>query len=302
MIGIPEYARPSNLLWCDQLSPAAVMLREECNALTAATPARSLEALIRDAGYLCDRDAQQCCALVLVHLADRCRELGKLGPALKCAERAEELFCTWPKAVQVHNHAVTLYLLGLVHQLLGLDREALENYHRAHGRFTEAEAHWAANGRDDQQIDCRNAKSWIEKLSEYVARARIQGGRTALHCSVLIGFGPADFLLEENELPVVQAAAESLVVRLHMHQAQKVYALEPAVQGQKGITIEPDQEYFLEVVGHVDQASVKFPGADYLLLQREREFTFHDEQDIDHVRYIADEDYQDPVGLFKEVA
>jgi len=133
----------------------------------------------------CARDAQESSrkarahvdqAQALIHLSEVYREMGKLGPALRAARQAYDILRRQPGLAQRHNEAVAAYDLGLVHQLLGNEMDALNWYQTAHHLFELAREYWAAH-RDGARVRvCVRLQRWIANLSDCVTQDRQYGG------------------------------------------------------------------------------------------------------------------------------
>jgi len=136
-------------------------------------------------------------AAALTRLSEIYRQLGKLGPALRCARQTYDILQRQPGLVQRHNEAVAAYNLGLIHHLLGNEVDALNWYQTARRLFELAREFWAAH-KDTQRVRaCAQLERWIASLSGCLTHDRQRDG---FHSSViiparLIGSGESFFSL-----------------------------------------------------------------------------------------------------------
>lgn len=165
LIGVPYELYPSSLLWLDSLSQSGRDLRARCRDLGAVDPAL-LRQLAADAMALLAHGDANSCAMVLICLADRCREAGDLLRAREYCTQAEAFFCCYEDSRHVHNLAVSHYAHGLVCQAMGLPKDAVNSYDQALKVFKCASEEWlrvpeCARRRMSQ---CKMVVHWIRKL------------------------------------------------------------------------------------------------------------------------------------------
>lgn len=273
MIGFPSVPEPSSLLWVEKLNRRAAALREECERLLRIDRSRSIESICQDAQSLHTDGDHQGCGVTLVHLSDICRAQGRLGPALRFSERAEQTFTGWPENRPKHNHAVTLYSLGLINQLLGSDKEAWDYYSEALDEFEEALEHWdsviaaqpnASNGREE----CELILPWLEMLMEYVSRARALGGTSAIHAPIMIGCWPPGAQNPEVDKLLIDVTIKGLLVEMDVHLDNAVHKLELPAGAAGPITIQPGTAYhLLDAPPDLGNAFNDFQDARYVLVQ-----------------------------------
>jgi hypothetical protein len=114
-----------------------------------------------------------------VWMADLYREIGQLGPALKCCQEATNALRLRPTYEhRDHAGAVVAYVQGLLRHALGDNAEALANYQRSLEAFERAIAHWLDYAkRNPSQTsrysklakECNQAVKWIEVLCQRAA-------------------------------------------------------------------------------------------------------------------------------------
>lgn len=271
MIVLPSVTDPSSLLWTETLSRKAYALKDECGHIAKAKRHRPIESLADDAEGLKEQGDPAGCAVVLIHLADVCRAKGKLGPALKCAQQAEQIFSTWPFSRYNQNHAVALYSLGLVHQLLGSEDEAWKCYDRALEGFRMAEACWSEmKVAEDWKCRCREVMSRVEQLMTYISHARALGGSSALQMSTLIGCCPVDSKLIDADGWVIEAMIERIRADLRLRFGNQDYRLtELDSDISPELTVGLEDEYsVLKVPTEVVDMFPQFKGASYALINQ----------------------------------
>jgi hypothetical protein len=114
-------------------------------------------------------------AAALLHLADVYREECRPRPAQSCFEEARQIFRRQPPRIQRQNAAAATYGLGLTHQALGDDIEALSCYQTALDLFEKARKHWATRN-DRAQIEiCQQTQEWIKGLITRITDERTSG-------------------------------------------------------------------------------------------------------------------------------
>lgn len=132
MINLPSKLTPSELLCYEELPPFIDELLQGSRSLRR-------EGRLPEAEH-CALDGMQASqepganvsqAVALIHLADVHRDMGKLGPALADCQKAYRFFQRQPSHYQRHNEAVAAYALGLAHQLLGSEMDALKWYRKS---------------------------------------------------------------------------------------------------------------------------------------------------------------------------
>lgn len=213
MIGFPVLVEPSSVLWHEAGARAAAGMKgpgrraesllQECHRLQtlrhdgyvgpiSATRYRGLDSICSDARRLRGDGDPFGCAVVLVHLSDLYRRHGRLGPALKTAQEAYQIFAGWPEEQYKHNQAVVLYALGIIQQLLGSDDEAWSCYERALAAFGDAQARWRNPYVPEMLEQCVSMSNQIVELMDFVATVRAEGGTSAIRCPVFLGYLPSE--------------------------------------------------------------------------------------------------------------
>lgn len=175
MINLPSELTPSELLYCDDLPPFIDKLLEGSRSLRREGRLSEAERCALDAlegGHEPGVSVSQ--AVTLVHLADVHRDMGKLGPVLTNCRRAYRIFQRQVSRYQRHNEAVTAYALGLAHQLLGSEMDALRWYQEAEQLFERVKDDWTAVNDLTQVETCDRVRQWMETLGEHLTAARTQ--------------------------------------------------------------------------------------------------------------------------------
>ena len=180
MINLPLELTPSELLCCEELPPYVDELLGGSRAYRRQGEWSEAERWALDAvGASQEPDARASQAVALIHLADVHRDVGRLGPALAACQQAYRIFKRQMSHPQRHNEAVAAYALGLVHQLLGSDMEALKWYQASSERFERVKDEWTAVNALAQVETCTRVQRWMGTLSEYLTAARTRASATA---------------------------------------------------------------------------------------------------------------------------
>lgn len=282
MINLPPLLSPSSLLYCKGLTPSAEMLSEECSKIDAESRFDQIEQLAQRSRELQQRKGDWIgCAVALLHLGDRCREAGRLGPAQRYCEQARQLFHRYQFVPeQRYNEATATYALGLVHQLLGDEREALDQYEQAIELFAQVHSHWQLVGNKEMDQRCEQASRLIEELRKYVAEIRSRGGTTALPYLFLslsrrgtialprflpIYPWPGD-VKQMDRLPAeVEVKHYTLTRKVHI--GDKDYQLHPVKPGT--LTLKPGEEYCILPAPDQEIPDLDVQEADYVLVQQD---------------------------------
>jgi hypothetical protein len=231
-------------------------MKKECDdtirAIWLGQSHRPIDFLYQQAKDLRGQEDRAGCAVTLTYLADIACINGKLGPALKYSEEAEQIFASIIEDIkQVHNHAVALYSLGLISQLLGLEQEALEYYENSFGTFETAKNHWSTLPTEKSfpthcSICFDRITPRIKELRDYVMRARRFEATTGIRCSMLFGCWPVDSSQSEVDKLNVDVKIESISVRMEFRHGGDTYRLERLeAEGAPEPMIQPGREYFI---------------------------------------------------------
>lgn len=172
MIDLPEELTPSELLCCEGVTPFIDKLLEGSRSLCAQGDWLEAERCVLEAVEISqEADARINRGAALVYLGDVCREMRKLGPALAHYREAHRIFQHQPSLRQRHNEAVAAYALGLMHQLLGGDTEALKWYQESSELLEKAKENWVTVNALDHVDGCTRVQRWMEALTEYLTAA-----------------------------------------------------------------------------------------------------------------------------------
>lgn len=270
MIIFPRVPEPASLLWTENPSRRANALRDECRQIAQVKRHRPIELLCRDTEALGQQGDRSGCAVLLIHLSDICRAKGRLGPALKLTDKAEQLLQSWPENRRKHNHAVALYSLGLVHHLLGSDQEAWDFYDRALDAFQQAKEQWSRLNQTEWAACCDEVSRWIERLMSYVAATRALGGKSAIQLCALLGCWSPGENLSETDQPIVDMAIGKIELNVHLRLGNETYQLQPLDRSQSSKLAFSlrEQHFVLEVLEELPNCLPEFQGADYALVNR----------------------------------
>ena len=173
MISISPNLTPSALSWCNELAPPIRAMLKSARDLGSEGEWAQAESCALDARDASKKSGDRVgCAAALLHLADACSEEGRPGPAQTCYEEARQIFHRQPPRVQRHNEATATYGLGLTHQILGDEIEALSCYQIALNLFEEARKYWATRNDRVRVKTCQQAQQWIEGLITHIMDKR----------------------------------------------------------------------------------------------------------------------------------
>jgi len=173
MISIPPHLTPAALSWCDELSPPIRDLLKEARDSGSKGEWTRAESCALDARAASRKSNDQVgYAAALLHLADVYREGDRPGPAQTSYEEAQQVFRRQAPRVQRQNEAAATYGLGLTHQALGDDIEALSCYQAALDLFERARKHWATRNDKAWVRTCQQARQWIEGLIAHIMEER----------------------------------------------------------------------------------------------------------------------------------
>jgi len=205
MINLPPQLTPSELLCCEDLPSFADELLRNSRAQRRegrlpAAMRRALDGI--EASQEPIATVSQ--AAALIHLADVYREMGKLGPTLTVCQQAYPIFQHQHSPCQRHNEAVSAYALGLVHQLLGNEMDALRWYQKAGQLFERVRGDWAAVNAQNQTDICIRLQRWTETLGAYLTAVRARADAnlaTRIWLPIIpSGAGGDEFAIAELEI------------------------------------------------------------------------------------------------------
>jgi len=268
MINLPPQLTPSELLYCDALPPfidrllaGSRSLRREGRLLEAEHCA--LDALEGDP----DPGVSVAQALSLIHLADVHRDMGKLGPVLTNCRKAYRIFQRQTSRYQRHNEAVTAYALGLAHQLLGSEMDALRWYQEADQLFERVKDDWTAVN-DLAHVDtCDRVRQWMETLSGHLTTARTQPD-AGLISRIWVPIIPSD----ENggKFAMAKLEIDSHIVGRQLTINGTPFRVQPLIKGQQ-LSLSPGVEYYaLRIPNEVHKPLGTHDG-DYALIVRRKD-------------------------------
>jgi len=267
MINLPPRLTPSELLCCEEL-PLFI------DELLQGSRARRKEGGLREAER-CALDvieaSQEPEAIVsrgmaLLHLADAHREMGKLGPALTDCQRAYPIFQRQLFRCQRHNAAVAAYALGLVHQLLGNEMDALKWYREADQLFDRIRSEWAAVNAPAHVGTCVRIRRWMKTLSEYLTALRTRPDVNPV-TRIWVPIMPAD--VDAGEFAIAELDIDKYTVGRQLTVNGRVFDAY-RLRGNHLVVMEPGAEYYaLEIPREVCE-SLGADEGDYALVRREK--------------------------------
>ena len=264
MINLPPQLTPSELLcreelasFIDELLQGASSRRREGRLPEAAHCV--MDAI--EAGQVQDANASQ--AVALIHLADVSREMGKLGPALAACQKAHPIFQRHSSRCQRHNEAVAAYALGLAHQLLGNEMDALKWYQKSGQLFERVKEDWATVNALTQVEICTRIQRWTETLSAYLtaARTRADGYLTTRIWVPVISSGA-----DGDEFAIAELEIERYTVGNDLEVNGKPFRLQ-RLKGPQRVSMMPSARYdALEIPDDVRELWEEVGEDDYALV------------------------------------
>jgi tetratricopeptide (TPR) repeat protein len=237
IISLPWQLTPSELLCCVELSPFIDDLLQRSRSLRRRSAFPEAERCALDAlGAGREPGGNTSRGAARMHLADVYREMGRLGPALADCQKAYRIFQNQPSQYQRHNEAITAYALGLMHQLLGSDMDALNWYEEAGQLLERVNEHWAAVNALAQVKDCTCIQRWIATLSKYLTTTRTRDRNPgACICVPIILSNADDCEFAMAELEIGQYIICEREARAGM------FGVRPP-KGKEAISLKPDAE------------------------------------------------------------
>jgi|YelNatPaOPRAMG01_1025707.scaffolds.fasta_scaffold17192_3 tetratricopeptide (TPR) repeat protein len=174
MIHLPPQLTPSAMLWCEDLPEFVQGLLQGSRLLRREGQLQEAERCAQDA-IEAARKARVHAGhgVALIHRADVYIEMGKPGPALTDYQNAHRIFRQQPSWYHHHNEAIAAYAMGLVHQLIGNEIDALRWYQEADTLLEKVKEHWAALRALGWLDSCTRVQRLIEIMSEHITAALI---------------------------------------------------------------------------------------------------------------------------------
>lgn len=265
MINLPPQLTPSALLCFEGLTPLADKRLNRSRVLRNRGELEKAESLVMDVVKASQKpDTRLSLAAAMVHLADVHREMGKLGPMLADCQEAHSILQHQPSRHRRYHEALVTYALGLVHQLLGNDEQALTWYQSSHDLFERVKRNWAISRRRVEI--CLRIQSWMEKLSEYIAtRSYADANLSACVCIPII--------LSEGKDPEF-AIAEMSVDRYMVDRQLTVNGNQfdaYRLGGTQLVSLKPGVEYYARKIPDEARGPLEADREDYMLMERGQE-------------------------------
>ena len=268
MINLPPQLTPSELL-CREKLPAFINdLLQSSRSLRGEDRLLEAERCVLDAMEASQETSTHVSrGAALIHLADMHRDMGKLGPALDDCQKAHRIFQHQPFHYQRHNEAVAAYALGLAHQLLGSDLEALKWYHESSELFERVREDWAAVNALAQVETCTRVRRWMETLSEYLTAIRTRTD-TSLATGVWV-----PIVLSEGEEPgfaIAELEIDRYIVGRRLTVNGESFRVQP-LKGTRRISLVPGTEYYALEIPDETRGTLGASKGDYALVGRGRD-------------------------------
>jgi tetratricopeptide (TPR) repeat protein len=262
MINLPPELVPSELLCCEELPTFIDKLLQNSRELRQRGKLSEAQRCVLDVIEALQEPATVVGqAMALIHLADVRRQMGKLGTALADSQKAYPVFQRQPSQYQRHNEAVAAYAMGLIHQLLGSELEALRWYQISNQLFEKVRQHWATINALSRVEECTRLHSWIKTLTEYltVPETRNRNPSAWVRVPVIISnagedkFVVMDLQIDHYSICEREARAGTFGVR--------------PPKGKEAVSLEPNTECSTQKI--LDEALLESMGAtqeDYALI------------------------------------
>lgn len=266
MISLPPKLTPSQVLYREGLSPFIDDLLSNCRLLRG--EGRLLEA------ERCALDAMEAsqeanvrvnAGIALIHLADTHRDMDRLGPALADSEKGYRVFQTQPSYHQRHNEAVAAYALGLVHQMLGSELDALRWYQTSSNLFDRVKEHWASINALANVENCTRLQHWIATLSEYLTdtRTRTNSGFSTLIIPIILSDQ------DGGRFAIAEIGIDQYRVERELRINGKPFHTAP-LRGKRRIFLQPGSEYYALEIPDDAREPLSAGERDLALIMREK--------------------------------
>ncbi len=268
MINLPPQLTPSELLCCEELSQSIDELLRGSRSLRREGRLPEAERCVLDAMQASQEPgANVSQAVALIHLADVHRDMGKLGPALADCQKAYRFFQRQPSHYQRHNEAVAAYALGLVHQLLGSEMDALKWYQASGELFERVKDDWTTVNALAQVETCTRVRRWMETLSEYLTAIRTRTD-TSLATGIWV-----PIVLSEGEEPgfaIAELEIDRYRVERRLIVNGKSFRMQP-LKGTRRIFLDPGVKYYALEIPDEARGTLGASKGDYALVGRGKE-------------------------------
>lgn len=265
MINLPPKLTPSELFCGEELPSYIDKLLQGSRSLRREGRLPEAERCALDAMQASQEPgANVSQAVALIHLADVHRDMGKLGPALADCQKAYRFFQRQPSRYQRHNEAVAAYALGLAHQLLGSEMDALKWYREADQLFERVKKDWAAVNALARVETCTRVQRWMETLSEYLIAVRARPDAnlaTRIWVPIILSEG------EEPGFAIAELGIDEYKVERQLTVNGKsfdAYRLE----GTRRISLVPGTEYYALEIPDKARGTLGASKGDYALVER----------------------------------
>ena len=265
MINLPPQLTPSELLCCEDLPPFIDELLQGSRSLRREGRFPEAERCALDAIEASQEPGTNISqAVALIHLADVHREMGKLGPALADCQKAYRFFQRQPSHYQRHNEAVAAYALGLAHQLLGSEMNALKWYQESGELFERVKDDWTTVNALAQVETCTRVRRWMETLSEYLTAVRTRTD-TSLATGIWV-----PIVLSEGEEPgfaMAELEIDRYIVGRRLTVNGESFRVQP-LKGTRRISLVPSVEYYALEIPDEAREPLGASEGDYALVER----------------------------------
>lgn len=267
MIHLPPNLVPSALLYRETLSPTACQLLERADKCRQLGDMRVVERKLDKLRRSSQRGRMHIeHAIALICLSDVYREGGRLGPARRCAHKAYTILRGQVGSAQRHNQAVAAYNLGLIHHLLGDEREAADWYRTALRVLELACEHWARHNLGEQFADCRELERWVRALDVCLSREDEHDGFRSILVPVLVLGG------EKDSLSVAELGVNCYRLNQRLVIGDRVFQVESVlVNGElslRGRLVLKGEEYRILSIPDEACSEIQARRGDHVLVQR----------------------------------
>ncbi|MFQ6101381.1 MAG: tetratricopeptide repeat protein [Anaerolineae bacterium] len=265
MINLPPELIPSELLYCEELPPFIDDLLQRSRSLRREGRLPETRRCALDAVEASQEPgANVSQAVALIHLADAHREMGKLGPALADCQKAHRIFQRQASHYQRHNEAVAAYALGLVHQLLGSEMDALRWYREAGQLFERVKDDWTTVNALAWIETCIRAQRWMKALSEYLIAGRT---RTDVDPAARIWVPITLSDTEGGGFAIAELEIDKYTVGRELKVDGESFRVQP-LKGKRRISLVPGVEYYALEIPDKAREPLGASEGDYALVVR----------------------------------
>jgi len=269
MISLPLQLTPSELLWDDDIPPFINQLLQTSRHLRREGEFQEASRCARDAMKAGQKPAKKSIqAIARMHLADARREMGRPGPALDDSQKAYYIFQRQPSRYQRHNEALATYSLGVIHQLLGNDMDALKWYQQADVLFDHVKPDWESKRANDRISQCTRVQCWMRKLCSYLTSERARK-EANLDSRVWCALMPTEDEAKRENLCMAELMIKNYVIEDEMLIRGQRYRVHP-IDDPEALRLRPGNTYYISPIPEKARGELGAAPGDYAFVVRQQ--------------------------------